>query len=544
MQIKYRCMISVMSLAMLASCSNEKYVKNITTSNLAPKTTCTWDTSVPLSYEERRLETPLPYSGINVVGNNSAPLATRIINGTGFEDFTPAFKASLCAEDGTTTLSNFKQAMETVNRSGEQLWRAAVDRAQNKRVRKPSETLPSSEDRMLYWTRVQMTKALRQWNPHFALTLKQKEQLQWAFEKSSRGQNDINLPKGTTANGKVYRRMIISGFDVFTLGTPGEVNMGLRNGNPTGAIALALDGKEFTLSDGSILHIESYILPVSYDPFRKGMQEDTLGPWFKKGPQRVDASITMSQGASNIFWLEQYNGRYHGTYPGNDGMIYCQSNSLPKDVLAVGTQISVDAEPITHIGSGCNIVVQEDWYRSNTSSQWIKDSPPQFTKASLPYKKILESQTQRGIVRPIGATSEGTEGFDVTWHTNYTYFPDCSVYSTINQAWHGVVNKMPDLSTVKDPDPTWCARRGGGGDYLSNESGYRNTLLRDVMGLNIPAGHVHVPVMNYYYDGTVINGGGTRDDNSITDTRYESYRTAIIGQSINLLKVIGESLIQ
>ena len=42
--------------------------------------------------------------------------------------------------------------------------------------------------------------------------------------------------------------------------------------------ALSLDGKEYTLSDGSILHIETYLLPVNYDPFNLGMQEDTLGP--------------------------------------------------------------------------------------------------------------------------------------------------------------------------------------------------------------------------------------------------------------------------
>ncbi|WP_213014837.1 hypothetical protein [Acinetobacter rathckeae] len=543
MKKKYTCVIPFISLAVLASCSSTNDINHHTISKIPNKSTCTWNTAVPLSYEERRLETPLPYSGENVVGKDSTALATRIINGAGFEDFSLVFKASLCGTDGTTNVSNFNQAMQVVTQSGHALWRAAVDRAQGKRVSKATETLPASEDRMLYWTRVEMTKILRQWQPSFTLSHSQKEQLQWQFEKASRGQTDIQLPQGKTESGKVYRRMIISGFDVFTLGTPDHANTGLRNGNPTGAIALALDGKEFTLSDGSILHIESYILPVSYDPFTKGMQEDTLGPWFKQGPQRVDASITLSQGASNIFWLEQYNGRYHGTSAGNDGVIYCQPNGLPKDTFAVGTQVGLSAMPITQAGAGCNIVVQKRWYGSNTLSQWIKNSPPQFTQASFPYEKILKSHTQSGIVRPIGAKSEGLEGFDVTWHTNYTYFPNCSVSSTLTQPWHGVVNKMPDLSTVKDPDPTWCARRGGGGDYLSNESGYRNTLLRDVMGLHIPAGHIHVPVMNYYYDGTAENGGGVRDDNAITDARYESYRTAIIGQSTNLLKVIGESLV-
>lgn len=541
--MKYRFIASTISLAILVACSDEKEENN-TDSNLRPKLACTWDTTVPLSYEETRLETPLPYSGANVVGKDSTPLATRIINGAGFEKFTPAFKNTLCGEDGMTSLSNFDQAKDAVNKSGREIWRAAVDRAQGKRVLTNSETLPPSEDRMLYWTRIQMTKVLRQWNPSFPLTNEQKEQLQWEFEKSSRGQNDIELPEGRTSDDKLYRRMIISGFDVFTLGTPGRPNTGLRNGNPTGAIALALDGKEFPLSDGSILHIESYILPVSYDPFNKGMQEDTLGPWFKAGSKRVDASITMSQGGNNIFWLEEYNGRFHGVSPGNDGISYCSANGLPQDILSIGTQITKGGPQITQVGSGCNIVVQKRWYGSDNTSQWEKNSPPQFTKASLPYEQMLAGNSQNNIVRPIGAKSEGLQGFDVTWHTNYDYFPNCAISRTLTQTWHGVVNRMPDLATVKDPDPAWCARNGGGGDYLSNESGYRNTLLRDVMGLKIPAGHIHVPTMNYYFDGKAESGGGVRDDNAITDARYESYRTAIVGQSINLLKIVGESLIE
>ncbi|MFL1379308.1 MULTISPECIES: pyroglutamyl peptidase [unclassified Nocardiopsis] len=43
------------------------------------------------------------------------------------------------------------------------------------------------------------------------------------------------------------------------------------------------------------------------------------------------------------------------------------------------------------------------------------------------------------------------------------------------------------------PTPGSTARRGGGGDYLSNEIAYRNTLLRDRAGSAIPAGHVHLP---------------------------------------------------
>jgi hypothetical protein len=459
MKILSRFLISILSSTILVSCSDEK----ILTSKVAVTTTCTWNTSVQLSYEELRLETPLPFSGENTVGRDQTAYATRIVNGAGFEGFVTNFKQQLCTADGRTTLTNFEQAQNAVNDAGTEIWKAAVDRAQENRARKNTETLAFSDDRMLYWARVQMTKILRQWNPSFSLTAEQKEQLQWEFERSSRGQNDIHLPEGKTADGKLYRRMIISGFDVFLLGTPGMSSTSLRNGNPSAAIALALDGKQFMLSDGSILHIESYILPVNYDPFTKGMQEDTLGPWFRAGPKRVDASISLSQGGAD-FDLEEYNSRFHGQgMDGNDGMIYCQSG-LPSEILPIGTRTSHDMRinAISLAGSGCNITVPQRWYGVDTASNWIKDAPPQFSKASLPFDRMLAANSHHGIVYPadVKAGIGGTQKwFGVFRNTNYSYFPDCSQPHTDNRG--GAVNETPDLSN--DPDPEWCAREGGGG---------------------------------------------------------------------------------
>lgn len=298
-----------------------------------PSVACSWDREAALSYEERRLDTPLPFSGANVVTHDQTPLAERIVKGAGFDGFEPAFAKRLCAADGRTPVSSYAKALKLVTEEGRALWRAAVDRAQGRRAI-PAGALPASDDRMLYWTRLYMTRTLRQWAPSFHLGKAQAQALQWRFERASRGQLDIDLPRRYAADGSRYRRMIISGFDVFTLGTPGTANTGLRNGNPSGATALALDGREFRLADGSLLRIEAYLLPVSYDPFNRGMQEDTLGPWFRPGPRRVDASITISQGGANQFWLEAWNGRFHGSSAGNDGIVYCPADSaLPNYVL-------------------------------------------------------------------------------------------------------------------------------------------------------------------------------------------------------------------
>lgn len=509
-----------------------------------PSVACSWDREAALSYEERRLDTPLPFSGANVVTHDQTPLAERIVKGAGFDGFEPAFAKRLCAADGRTPVTSYAKALKLVTEEGRALWRAAVDRAQGRRAI-PAGALPASDDRMLYWTRLYMTRTLRQWAPSFRLGKAQAQALQWRFERASRGQLDIDLPRRYAADGSRYRRMIISGFDVFTLGTPGTANTGLRNGNPSGATALALDGREFRLADGSLLRIEAYLLPVSYDPFNRGMQEDTLGPWFRPGPRRVDASITISQGGANQFWLEAWNGRFHGSSAGNDGIVYCPADSAsPNYVLPLGSVTNPGTAPISLRGSGCNINPPRRWLGYDSASRWRQNLPAQFSKASLPVRQLLAADTWRGIERPPGATSQAAEGFDVTWHTNYDFFPDCANPRTENVPTNGVMNAMPDPSLVLPPNRRICARNGGGGDYLSNESAYRNTVLRDAFRLEIPAGHIHVPVMNNYYTGVPASGGGARNDNAISDARYEAYRSAIVAQTRALLVGVGNALAQ
>lgn len=540
--------VAVAAAAFVAGCGGSGDNGASTPPPPEAKVACGWDAGVELAYEEKRLETPLPYTGANVTTNDTTPFAERIVKATGFDQFAPEFAQALCPDSGETTVATYDAALETVKTEGARLWRAAVDRVQGRRAQQSADdTAPLSDDRMLYWARVYMTKVLRQWDPDFALSDEQKAKLQWEFERASRGQYDIDFPTGNNANGKPYRRMMMSGFDVFTLGTPGTPGTGLRNGNPSGATALEMDGREFILSDGSTLRVESYMLPVSYDPFNAGMQEDTIGPWFEPGPKRLDASISVSQGGSNQFWIEEYNGRFHGISAGNDGMIYCPSGAdrVPGFNYSIGDQTvpaaSVLPALVSLAGSGCDVYPPVRWLGYD-SLPWAKESPPQFTRSTLPVEAMVTGTTQAGVTRPLGATSEGVEGFDVTWHTNYTYFADCTQPQTTAVPTNGIMNAMPDPATIIDPPETSCAYSGGGGNYLSNESAYRNTLMRDVFGLgaSFPAGHIHVPVMNNYFNATI---GGVRNDNAISDGRYEQYRTAIVQQTKNLMLVVGESLV-
>jgi len=297
------------------------------------------DRSVPLSVEESRLTFTLPDNS-NPAVLQSKPFARQMIEGAGFQGFTPEFVTQLCNVRSRTA------AATVVSRFAERLWRMAVDRAQRHGPVRGS--LPYSDDRPLYWTRLEATAAIRQWVPRFPLFSGQRLSLIEAFDRSSRGMFDIRFRAG----GGV-RRVIVSGFDPYTLdggpaGTaPGAAGNNIRHGNPSGATALSLDGTTYRTKAGTLAYIEAYLLPVNYPEFRRGYLEDTVGPFMLPGPRRVDASITVSQAVDSVFNLEQWNGRYHGVSVGNDRFRPCpQVGGVPQ--LAVNNP-------------ECNIMVVDRW---------------------------------------------------------------------------------------------------------------------------------------------------------------------------------------
>lgn len=102
--------------------------------------------------------------------------------------------------------------------------------------------------------------------------------------------------------------------------------------------------------------------------------------------------------------------------------------------------------------------------------------------------------------------------FGVVWHTNYTEFPDCTSTTLITRNTP-VPTTYPPLVLPTPPDQRSCSYSGGGGNYLSNESAYRNTLLRDRMGLNIFAP---------------------------SDSTFNAWRVAIVRQGLNLVKAVAD----
>lgn len=309
------------------------------------------DPSLPLSAKEARLSRVLP--------GHTLPAPVEILQGSGMDQLGPDFAAGLCG------LRSIADAQNYVVQQGTALWRYAVSRAQG---RLPAGTLPRSDDRALYWARLQMQAALAQWVPTFPLTADQLASLSETLEEWSRGEHEISYLTGPNV-----RRLIMSGFDPFTLDA-GPNGNGIRTGNPSGATILALDGTHFTDVFGNAVVIHTYILPVNYGPFMNGMLEDTIGPFIAPGPQQVAVSITMSQGGTSVeFDLENWNGRYHGPSAGNDSIAVCPRVRV-NGVLQFQLPSTGD----------CDIYPPRNWVTYPDS--WTRDQPSQFTTTTLPHR--------------------------------------------------------------------------------------------------------------------------------------------------------------
>jgi hypothetical protein len=453
--------------------------------------------SAPLTVEEARLTRVLP--------GHTLSTPEELLQGAEMDQLGPNFAAGLCA------LADIDSAQAYMQAQGQLLWQRAVSRAQG---RAPAGTLPRSDDRPLYWARLQMEAALSEWQPSFSLSADQLTALEHTFVEWSRGEREISFPTD-----RAVKRIVMSGFDPFTLDA-GPNGNGIRTGNPSGATILSLDGTHFQTADGNTAVIHTYILPVNYVPFEGGMQENTIGPFLLPGPQQVDASITMSQGGTSVEYdLEQWNGRYHGPSAGNDNVAVC-----PRIIVDGARQYQLPAT------GQCDIDPPQQWVPHPVT--WTRDQPPQFTTTSLPISSMIAAGTGNGIAPPPSDAWTGLGAFNVVWHTNFTEFPDCNVPTVVNVNVP-VPTTFPPPTQPTPPDPAACAESGGGGDYLSNESAYRNTLLRDTFGLHIFAGHIHTPIMSHFDPSNLYN---------VTDPTFEAWRAAIVAQGRNLVFTVANSV--
>ncbi|TCO56657.1 pyroglutamyl peptidase [Actinocrispum wychmicini] len=257
-----------------------------------------FDRTASLTVSERRLDQAVPQ---------------ELLRRSGFDRFAPRFEALLCAA------RSLRLARLLVQVEGPALWRAAVDRVQG---RGPAGgDLSRGDDRPLYWARLQLTRALRQWTPRFTLSPAGRIELIDSMERGSRGQNSIDFP-----GGRHVKRVLVSGFDPFQL--DGDI----RRSNPSGATALALDGVTLSTPAG-LVRVQTAMFPVLWEPFEAGMVEHTFLPHMRE----IDMLTTVSQGRVGRIDVEHYNGRWH-TGPDNDNVTRATTIPIPAGVPTVTPQ--------------------------------------------------------------------------------------------------------------------------------------------------------------------------------------------------------------
>lgn len=225
------------------------------------------------------------------------PIAQQLLDIGGFRPTVSSFRTALCS---ATSLA---AAERLARHAGADLWRTAVDRAQG---RIHLGTDDPYDDRPLYWARLSMTRALRQWAPAFTYGSLQSTALVRTLDYGSRGITSVTYPAGT-------RRVLVSGFDPFVLDGPGG---DMRHSNPSGASVLQLDGHRVRTPSGTAV-VQAVMLPVNYTDFDQGIVEDAFGPWLVRSNHRANLIMTISQAVRGEMWVEKWAGNARGGYPDN-----------------------------------------------------------------------------------------------------------------------------------------------------------------------------------------------------------------------------------
>jgi hypothetical protein len=219
---------------------------------------------------------------------------------------------------------SLRAARRVVRQLGQQLWDDATGRAQG--------SSPDTDDRTLYWARLQMTQAIRQAEPGWLRRLnpdrsrRARQELLDAFERASRGMESAEFQRDADV-----KRILISGFDPFGFAGGGDI----RQGNPSGAAVLALDGTVLQ-ARGVRGQVQGVIFPVRFTDFESGIAERFFGPQLS-GSHPPDLIMTISMGISADFELEMFAGRRRSTtFPGNAAIRGGGTATSPRVIPGVG----------------------------------------------------------------------------------------------------------------------------------------------------------------------------------------------------------------
>lgn len=182
-----------------------------------------------------------------------------------------------------STKKNEVDATQLAARQGHRLWQQAVRDVQS----------GHTDDRPLYWARLAMLHSLNTPHANFKMADWQQGILMSAVEKASRGFSDIQY------GDDVQIKIFLTGFDPFFL------DKDISQSNPSGLVALALDGWRFEVN-GKIAQIETAMIPVRFEDFDQGLIESLFSPIYRDPNTKLVFTVSMGR---NDFDIERFPGR-------------------------------------------------------------------------------------------------------------------------------------------------------------------------------------------------------------------------------------------
>lgn len=345
------------------------------------------------------------------------------------------------------------------------------------------------DDRILYWTRIQMEVVLKN-HPFLRNSDIDREDLIQLFEEKSRGYTTVDF--ASAPSGAI--KLLVTGFDPFQLAT------NPLQSNPSGPCSLSLHGK--TLNTGTKdVYIQSMIMPVRYRDFENGIVEEHIAPLIGGGTNKADMIITISQSGIGNFNIDRF-------------------------------------ATINRSGSKDNL----------SETRTANSNSVQLTSTELATWKYIETTLPKAMAQLNGDVSDPSPnlwGHSTVYAQHYipiqSQLPSMiPVIPDYKLEWDALQEtlkfKFPNLAltyTLK-PDPpsiiptNTLMRSGSGGKYLSNEIFYRVALAREKWQLEnpslpkFPTGHFHVAWIQIFPSHDLSNVYTAFELTNIIDSNGES----------------------
>jgi pyrrolidone-carboxylate peptidase len=381
----------------------------------------------------------------------------EVLEASGFDAMVADFDKDLIASVSRPN------AMSVVRSYAWRLWKEAKKRTQAGANSKEKYD-PRLDDRPLYWARLRMVASIRRFSPKgYALMKSERLDLIELLEHVTRGSSGITFPERGALG---LRHVLVSGFDPFGFDSSTGSR---RQGNPSGAAALALDGT--TLSAGKIKgRVEGVVFPVRFADFDQGIVERTFRPYLR-GERAVDMIMTISQGG-----LTQHRKGPSAEHPGRRKRL---EDTFELERWAGRRRTSGAPDNVGRYGAVKN-KIPENMARGRKTEE--------FLDSTLPRRQIVEELRRRG-------KTKGTETED---ETEFSF-----KHGAAGELTTGGKHKSKWKEPVALPAESEAVE-GSGGGYLSNEIFYRTALLArgtekaakpTAEGSAVPVGHLHVPMI-------------------------------------------------